>query len=188
MRMPTGVYIAVAFLAATLSGREAQGQARSDPWRPWLGASVGVGSIDVERGSADAGPIAEVALGLAPRIGFGIGARALWWSRPELFSSGEWRAQTYLGFVSYAPAFARAFRVTGGIGGTHARRPTPNAPDLTFTETVLETGLEVAVPRDRPFGLRAFVLREWRLAAGGDAAFVGTGLGQLYLGVGLRVR
>lgn len=191
MLKPPRMAAAVALVAATLAGRVVQAQARADHLRPWLGAGIGIGSVDVENGSADIGPIAELAAGLSPRTGFGIGARALWWTRPELFGNGDdWRAQTYLGFVSYTPQAAPAFRVTAGVGGTRAQRPTPTVQgsDLAFSETVLETGLEFAVPREHHFAFRAFALRDWRLAASRDAALLGTGLGQWYFGAGIRVR
>lgn len=188
MTISPRITVAVALLATTVAAR-IEAQKHSDPWRPWLGAGIGVGSVDVESGSADGGPIAELALGLAPRTGFGIGARALWYTRPS-FSSGDWRARTFVGFLSYTPPAAPAFRVTGGIGDARVNRPSsgPTDPGITIDETTLDTGLEFAVPREHHFAFRAFVIREWRLGASESAARVGGRLGQWYFGGGIRVR
>lgn len=190
MTISPRIPVAVALLATMLAAGRVQAQGRSDRWRPWLGAGIGVGSVDVESGSADGGPIAELAVGLAPRTGFGIGARGLWYTRPSFYSSGDWRARTFVGFLSYTPPPAPSFRVTGGIGGARVDRPSsgPTDPGITINETTLDTGLEFAVPREHHFAFRAFVIREWRLGASESAARIGGRLGQWYFGGGIRVR
>jgi hypothetical protein len=152
--------------------------------RPWVGGTVGIGRLSVH-GVAGGGISGEAVAGVTVPYNVHIGARIVHVNAVEIVSDeASWTGNTLLATIAWTPD--SAITLSTGLG-----RATSEQADthLRGHGAVVETGIELSVPRGRGPALRILLMRTWAVADPNwsDGARHGR-TSQLHLGVGAVFR
>jgi len=167
---------ALALLA--LAGADAQDA------RPWLGGSVGIGRLSIH-GIAGGGISAEAVGGITLPRNLHVGARLIHVSAVEVASDeAPWTGNTLLATLAWTPD--SAITLSTGFGSAKTDQADT---DIDGVGSVVETGVELAVPRGHGPALRILLMRTWPVSDPNWSDGTKRGrISQLHLGVGFLFR